>query len=269
MSRPTNTNDTDNDRRAALFRLLDTILDGSPSGDGLLSDVIRLYDNLRPSYSPSPTLEFGGLLLNYQEIHSLVLQQVRSLFLAVQPRRILLVWKKRTALGYMRLLRQALIRQHTCDVICHAIQTRWVSERAVIVVDDPVILGTADHVLCVDAFIGTGNTFARLHECLMARGLPMPLNLVLVDLARVKKDYRPVLTGPYVSVDEDFWIIGFGADCLANGVEHGRGIPFMGYLVPYGTGIRNDIMERYHEQVDRLQAAHRHGQSEKGAHYGT
>ncbi|GEM_PF-6007841 len=255
MNQPTSSSETGTDNRVTLFRLLDTLLDGSSTGDHLLSNLIRVYDNLRPSYSLNPKLEFGGIILDPKQIHRIVQEQVQSLARVCHPQRVLLIWKKRTALRYMRLLKVTLTERYNCAVICRGIQTRWVSERNVVLVDDPVISEAADLVLCADSFIGTGNTFARLHECVASNGLPTPLNLVLVDLAGVKKDYRPILHEPYVPVHDDFWIIGFNADCLADGVEHGRCIPFMGYLVPSGTGIRNEIMDRYCEHVGRLHEA--------------
>ncbi len=253
MSQLLKRNETRTDNRSVLFRLLDTLLDGSPSGDDLLSNLIRVYDNLRPSYSTNPKLEFGGIILDQHQIRCIVEEQVRSLFKVCSPRSLLLIWKNRTALQYMHLLKDMLTERYDCDVICRSIRTRWVSERNVILVDAPLISDAADLVLCADAFIGTGNTFSRLHDCITSNGLPTPTNLVLVDLAAVKKDYQPILHEPYVTVPEDFWIIGFNADCLADGIEHGRGIPFMGYLVPSGTGIRKEILERYSEQIDRLQ----------------
>jgi hypothetical protein len=63
----------------------------------MAADILRCYDNLRPSYHPCRQLEFGGILLTLQDIASLVREQVARLFPSGAPERVILFWSKHSA----------------------------------------------------------------------------------------------------------------------------------------------------------------------------
>jgi hypoxanthine-guanine phosphoribosyltransferase len=143
----------------------------------------------------------------------------------------------------MRMLKRELRLQAGIKVSTLGIRTRWTGERRVELVSAPRIPVGYDHIVCIDTMIGTGNTFKVIHEYLDSQRLPSPISLTLASLELVQRDYAVTFAGPYVKLNDNYWLFGFNADCLADGIERGRRIPFLGYLVPYGSGCRSALLD--------------------------
>lgn len=210
-------------------------------------DLLCRYDNLRPDYSKAKTLEFGGIAVTEDGILDMVrAQALRLRQLRPDASRFIIYWCAESARKYAHSLRQELGALASVPVDLYAIRTHWESVGAASVCEClSASAGRRDPravVLLADFMVGSGATFQALRLELQKRDIPPDFCIVLVNNtaeARIQEDIS--LFEPCFEFASRHWLIGYNADCLSKGQERGRGIPFLGFLVPEGKGIRDAL----------------------------
>lgn len=226
----------------ACLEYLRTHLPHTSNRSEVWNDITRLYDNLRPSYSLTRHLEFGGIVMGIEEIEKLIATQVNRIVETYSPTKITIVWSMTSASLYVQSLSINLRRFGiSCELL--GVRTSWKGELDVRIIEHPLYCANDGLIVCADFMIGTGCTFRCLHEYLRRHGVVPNLNVVLVSLLQEARIYNPVLLDPFIELAENPWVIGYNADCLSEGVESGRELPFLAYLVPEGSGLRKKLME--------------------------
>jgi hypoxanthine-guanine phosphoribosyltransferase len=206
--------------------------------------LISLFDNERSDYASNQRLELGGILLSRTEIIELAKRQAQTLKSEIQSDQdIVFFWSKWSAKEYVTQLSQFLQGIIANTVRDIGINTRWIREGTVAIIENPKILPSSDDlVYCVDFLTGSGGTLECLHDLLQANQVRVRSTLVMINKPTPKKVFIPVLTEPYVTVEDDYWVFGYGSDSRIDGIEVGRKLPFLACLVPEGQGIRERLL---------------------------
>ena len=231
------------DYKESLCIIKDSIQSQELTSDDI-NTLVSFFDNERPNYASGQKLELGGILLSHVEIAELTQRQAETLQSEIESDHdVVLFWSKWSAKEYVAQLSQHLQSIISNSVKNIGINTRWIKEGTVAVLEELKIIPKSDDlVYCVDFLTGSGGTLKCLHDLLVVNQIGVQKTLVMIDKPTPDKVFSPPLIDPYMVVDDDYWIFGYGSDCRIGGAEIGRNLPFLACLVPEGQGIRDKLI---------------------------
>lgn len=227
-------------------RQVATIIRSYPESEHISRTVLSLFDNVRPHYSPAPTLEFGGIVLTEEQIRRMVRDQARVILDRATPHaRIVMFWKAESGRLYADLLAAELRKQSGATVVQSPIRTKWLrNSDATVVRGDTPESSNADFVLVVDFMCGSGGTLVAIALWLTERRIAPDLYVVLVNATNHHRELAvPRLLSPCFVWPMADWLIGFNSDCLSGGRQLGRDLPFLAFIKPSGEGIRTALAD--------------------------
>ena len=211
--------------------------------------ALAQFDNQRQRYSSQDKLEFAGLALTESQIEEMICLQAEELVhRASEYERIILLWKAESARWYANALAKRIIGTKT-SVLKEAIETKWRDYNSAEVLGMPHFAKReSDYLAVVDFMCGSGGTLMAIGLWLNKLGIHPDCYFVLVNAINYCREPSvPMVSSPCYLWTQLDWLIGYNSDCLSNGKPIGRELPFLAFLRPNGSGIRNELCQLLNE----------------------